>query len=171
MKTTKETTFFSLSRSHRANGRSDRAVVCHVRSAICWRCLVDARFGVHVSHEVSSQAVLSKSRRSRLPGHFSGCGYGAGFMVNYNDIAGSFAGLVFGMSNTPGTVSGIIAPSFVGVLTQNVSVLHSFNAISLCKHDKCLLSKAIAIGMATCVHNHSCSLPGRRNRLSAFGQR
>lgn len=50
---------------------------------------------------------------------FTGCGYGAGFMVNYNDIAGSFAGLVFGMSNTPGTVSGIVAPSFVGILTQN----------------------------------------------------
>ena len=48
-------------------------------------------------------------------------------MVNYNDVAGSFAGLVFGMSNTPGTVSGIVAPFFVGVLTQNVSQFASIN--------------------------------------------
>jgi ACS family sodium-dependent inorganic phosphate cotransporter-like MFS transporter 5 len=49
-----------------------------------------------------------------------GCAYGAGFMVNYNDIAGSYAGFTFGMSNTLGTVPGIIAPSVVGILTPNV---------------------------------------------------
>jgi hypothetical protein len=43
-----------------------------------------------------------------------------GFMVNYNDIAGSFAGLVFGMANTFGTLGGIIAPYMVGYLTPNV---------------------------------------------------
>ena len=37
----------------------------------------------------------------------TGCGYGAGFMVNYNDIAGSYAGLSFGLSNTFGTVPGM----------------------------------------------------------------
>lgn len=49
----------------------------------------------------------------------TGCGYGAGFMVNYNDIAGSFAGLSFGLANTFGTVPGIVAPSLVGLLTPN----------------------------------------------------
>lgn len=49
----------------------------------------------------------------------TGCGYGAGFMVNYNDIAGPFAGLVFGMVNTFGTMPGFIAPALVGVLTPN----------------------------------------------------
>lgn len=36
----------------------------------------------------------------------TGCAYGAGFMVNYNDIAGSYAGLTFGIANTFGTVPG-----------------------------------------------------------------
>ena len=36
--------------------------------------------------------------------YYRGFGYGAGFMVNYNDIAGPFAGLVFGMVNTFGTM-------------------------------------------------------------------
>jgi hypothetical protein len=27
---------------------------------------------------------------------FTGCAYGCGFLVNYNDIAGSFSGIVFG---------------------------------------------------------------------------
>lgn len=47
----------------------------------------------------------------------TGAGYGAGFMVNYNDIAGQYAGLVFGMANTFGTMPGFIAPSLVGFLT------------------------------------------------------
>lgn len=49
----------------------------------------------------------------------TGCAYGAGFMVNYNDVAGSYAGFTFGLSNTVGTVPGIIAPYLVGVLTTN----------------------------------------------------
>jgi ACS family sodium-dependent inorganic phosphate cotransporter-like MFS transporter 5 len=52
----------------------------------------------------------------------TGCAYGAGFIVNYNDIAGSYAGLSFGIANTFGTVPGIIAPYLVGLLTTNVSV-------------------------------------------------
>lgn len=51
---------------------------------------------------------------------FTGCAYGAGFMVNYNDIGGSFAGLSFGMANTVGTVPGFVAPLMVGALTKNV---------------------------------------------------
>jgi ACS family sodium-dependent inorganic phosphate cotransporter-like MFS transporter 5 len=42
-------------------------------------------------------------------------------MVNYNDIAGQYAGLVFGMANTFGTVPGFVAPAIVGALTKNVS--------------------------------------------------
>ncbi len=42
-------------------------------------------------------------------------------MVNYNDIAGPYAGLVFGMVNTFGTMPGFIAPGLVGLLTPNVS--------------------------------------------------
>lgn len=49
----------------------------------------------------------------------TGCGYGAGFMVNYNDIGGPFAGLIFGMVNTFGTMPGFIAPGLVGILTPN----------------------------------------------------
>lgn len=51
---------------------------------------------------------------------FTGCAYGAGFMVNYNDIGGSFAGLSFGMSNTIATTPGFIAPLIVGALTTHV---------------------------------------------------
>ena len=54
---------------------------------------------------------------------FSGLTYGGGFLVNYNDVGGSFAGIVFGLSNTIGTVSGIVAPYLVGALTVNVNII------------------------------------------------
>lgn len=50
---------------------------------------------------------------------FTGCGYGAGFLVNYNDIAGSYSGIVFGIGNTFATIPGIIAPYLVGLITKN----------------------------------------------------
>lgn len=50
---------------------------------------------------------------------FTGCGYGAGFLVNYNDISGPFSGIVFGIGNSCATIPGIIAPYLVGVLTSN----------------------------------------------------
>ena len=56
---------------------------------------------------------------------FSGLTYGGGFLVNYNDIGGTFAGLVFGLSNTIGTISGIVAPYLVGALTPNVNISSS----------------------------------------------
>ena len=43
-------------------------------------------------------------------------------MVNYNDIAGAYAGLVFGMANTFGTMPGFIAPAVVGALTTHVII-------------------------------------------------
>lgn len=74
---------------------------------------------------------------------FSGCAYGCGFLVNYNDIAGSFSGIVFGkynqlvnnyfcilfkvifkcssgIANTFATVPGIAAPYLVSIITKNV---------------------------------------------------
>jgi ACS family sodium-dependent inorganic phosphate cotransporter-like MFS transporter 5 len=51
---------------------------------------------------------------------FSGLTYGSGFLVNYNDVGGAFSGMVFGISNTIGTLSGIVAPYLVGALTRNV---------------------------------------------------
>lgn len=53
---------------------------------------------------------------------FTGPAYGAGFMVNYNDISGSFAGLSLGLSNTFGTMPGFIAPSLVGFITTHVRI-------------------------------------------------
>lgn len=50
---------------------------------------------------------------------FTGCAYGAGFMVNHNDIAGSYAGLSFGISNTVATIPGFLAPLIVGLLTTH----------------------------------------------------
>jgi hypothetical protein len=48
--------------------------------------------------------------------------------VNYNDIGGAFSGMVFGISNTIGTIAGIISPILVGRLTKNVKN-SSFNRI------------------------------------------
>jgi hypothetical protein len=53
---------------------------------------------------------------------FSGLTYGSGFLVNYNDVGGAYAGMVFGISNTIGTLSGIVAPYLVGALTKNVTI-------------------------------------------------
>lgn len=52
---------------------------------------------------------------------FTGFGYGAGFMVNSNDVAAGYAGIVFGISNTFATIPGIISPYLVGVITKNVN--------------------------------------------------
>lgn len=51
---------------------------------------------------------------------------GAGYLVNINDIAGPFSGIVFGLSNTIATLPGIISPNLASAITKNVSVL-SFN--------------------------------------------
>ena len=51
---------------------------------------------------------------------FSGFQY-PGVMVNHVDIAPPFAGVLFGISNTVATLSGVFAPYAVGVLTTHVS--------------------------------------------------
>ncbi|RNA32387.1 sialin isoform X2 [Brachionus plicatilis] len=50
---------------------------------------------------------------------FLGCNSGAGFQVNINEIGGEYSGILFGISNTIATVSGIVSPYIVGVMTPN----------------------------------------------------
>lgn len=54
---------------------------------------------------------------------FTGCVHAAGYSLNPTDIAPQFAGVLFGLSNTAGTVSGMIAPSAVSALTPQVKPL------------------------------------------------
>lgn len=48
----------------------------------------------------------------------TGFAYGAGFLVNSVDVAGKYAGLMFGVSNTFATIPGFVAPSLVGLITK-----------------------------------------------------
>lgn len=53
---------------------------------------------------------------------FNGFFWCGGPLVNINDIAGSYAGIVFGIANSFGTAPGIICPYFVGlIVSQNQS--------------------------------------------------
>jgi MFS transporter, ACS family, solute carrier family 17 (sodium-dependent inorganic phosphate cotransporter), member 5 len=54
---------------------------------------------------------------------FSGCNYGAGYLINVNDIGGQYSGIVFGIMNTFATVPGIISPFIVSIITANVKIL------------------------------------------------
>ncbi|KAL4231338.1 hypothetical protein ACF0H5_008917 [Mactra antiquata] len=47
----------------------------------------------------------------------SGCQYGSGFIVNPVDIAPRYAGVIFGISNTTGTLGGFLAPIAIGIIT------------------------------------------------------
>lgn len=50
-----------------------------------------------------------------------GCVVGSGYVVNINDIGGrNYSGVLYGISNTFGTLPGIIAPYFVGLITTKV---------------------------------------------------
>ncbi|CAF0884868.1 unnamed protein product [Brachionus calyciflorus] len=50
---------------------------------------------------------------------FNGFYWAAGPLVNINDIGGKFSGLIFGITNTFGTLPGIICPFIVGFITKN----------------------------------------------------
>ena len=55
-------------------------------------------------------------------------------LVNINDIAGPFSGVVFGITNTFGTMPGIIAPYIVGVITKDVrGLVLGLESINICK--------------------------------------
>jgi ACS family sodium-dependent inorganic phosphate cotransporter-like MFS transporter 5 len=45
---------------------------------------------------------------------------GAGYLININDVAGSYSGIVFGISNTIATIPGILSPYVAGALTKHV---------------------------------------------------
>ncbi|CAH1802651.1 unnamed protein product [Owenia fusiformis] len=45
----------------------------------------------------------------------------SGFVVNHVDIAPMYAGVLYGITNTAGTLSGIFSPMVVGVIAPNVS--------------------------------------------------
>jgi hypothetical protein len=50
-----------------------------------------------------------------------GCVIGAGLLININDIGGKhYSGVLCGISNTFGTIPGIVAPYFVGIMTPMV---------------------------------------------------
>lgn len=49
----------------------------------------------------------------------SGCQYGSGFIVNPVDIAPRYAGIIFGISNTTGTLGGVLAPVVIGIITED----------------------------------------------------
>jgi hypothetical protein len=50
-----------------------------------------------------------------------GCAAGAGYVVNINEVGGEYSGILFGVSNTIGTLPGVIAPYIVGILTTHVN--------------------------------------------------
>jgi hypothetical protein len=52
--------------------------------------------------------------------HSSIC-WGAGHLVNINEVAGAFSGILFGISNTIATLPGIISPYMVGLITAQVN--------------------------------------------------
>ncbi len=59
-----------------------------------------------------------------------GCQYGAGFLVNYNDICGKYAGMVLGIGNTFASIPGILAPYLVGFVTKNVNIKENFMVLT-----------------------------------------
>ncbi|XP_066592269.1 sialin-like [Prorops nasuta] len=42
-----------------------------------------------------------------------------GHLVNHNDLAPNYAGIMIGITNTPGTISAFLLPALVGVLTES----------------------------------------------------
>lgn len=52
---------------------------------------------------------------------FSGFQYGSGYLVNFNDIGGIYSGIIYGVANTIGNLSAVLAPFLVGVITKNVN--------------------------------------------------
>lgn len=50
-----------------------------------------------------------------------------GHLTNQNDLAPNYAGILMGVTNTPGTISAFILPALVGELNKNgVSALYYY---------------------------------------------
>ena len=47
---------------------------------------------------------------------------GTAYLVNTNDIAGPYSGIVFGISNTIATIPGLVSPYIASILTTHVNV-------------------------------------------------
>jgi MFS family permease len=50
---------------------------------------------------------------------FMGFSLGAGYYVNINDVSGPYSSVVFGISNTFGSIPGLICPYITAVITKN----------------------------------------------------
>lgn len=48
-----------------------------------------------------------------------GCMSNAGFNINHMDLSPNYAGLLMGITNTAGSLGGIMAPQMVGVIVNN----------------------------------------------------
>lgn len=56
----------------------------------------------------------------------------AGYVVNHLDLAPSYAGILFGITNTAGTIPGMIAPVIAGALTPNKTTEEWKNVFYVC---------------------------------------
>ncbi|KAH9523362.1 hypothetical protein Btru_039833 [Bulinus truncatus] len=56
----------------------------------------------------------------------------AGFMVNHLDLAPSYSGIIYGLTNTGGTIPGMVAPIIAGALTPNKSSEEWKNVFYVC---------------------------------------
>lgn len=54
---------------------------------------------------------------------------GAGFFVNHLDVGPSYAGLLFSISNTFATVPGMVAPTMVGLITNNNETVSAWRTV------------------------------------------
>ena len=48
---------------------------------------------------------------------------GGGYVVNHTDVAPKYAPLLFGISNCTASSAGFLAPTVIGFLTRDVSVM------------------------------------------------
>ena len=53
-----------------------------------------------------------------------------GYLLTYLDMAPQYAGLLTGISNTIGSVAGVIVPTLVGIITPDVSIHYIRNELT-----------------------------------------
>ena len=54
---------------------------------------------------------------------FMGVTSGSGFGVNHSDIAPKYAPVLYGISNSVAAITGFIAPTLIGNITKDVSII------------------------------------------------